>query len=109
MFSFSCKKREQIKEKIKLVETEVILIFEYKKYNDKYCDKAKFYKQVVNKTLTIVQVLYPEYSLFFLFDNVTSQSDYSKDALQVKDINKGPKKKPPILYNSWFDYENICI
>lgn len=39
-----------------------------------------------------MQVLYPKYSLLFLFDNTTSYFVYFKDVFQVKNINKGLKK-----------------
>lgn len=56
-----------------------------------------------------MQALYPKYSLLFLFDNITNYSLYSKDVFQVKNINKSSGKKQPILQNSWFNCENICI
>lgn len=100
LFSLTPEKREQIKEKTRLVETKAIEIFEYRKNNDGYWDRAKLYKQVVDKALLIAQAFYPRYSLLFLFDNATSHFVYSKDALQVKDINKDLKGKQPILRNS---------
>lgn len=68
-------------------------IFEYGKNNHKYWDGTKLHKQVVDKALPIAQILYSEYSLLFLFDNFTSHFIYSKDALQIKDMNKGPGEK----------------
>lgn len=65
--------------KTELVEIKIVEIFEYKKNNDKYWDGAKLYKQVVNKVLLIAQVFYTEFSLFFLFDNITNYSIYFKD------------------------------
>ena len=109
LFSLSPEKREEIKEETGLVKTEALEIFEYRKNNDGYWDGAKLHNQVVNKALPITQALYPGYSLLFLFDNVTSHSVYSKDAFQVKDINKGLGGKQPILRNAWFDRENIRI
>ena len=76
-------------EKCSLLETEVVKVFEYKKNNDRYWDRARLHKQVVSKALFSANALYPEYSLLFLFDNVTSHSVYTKDALQVQEINKG--------------------
>lgn len=48
---------------------------------------------MVNKTLPIMQALYPKYSFLFLFDNIISYSFYSKDIVQIKDINKVSKEK----------------
>lgn len=79
-FLFS-KKREEIKEEIKLVETKAIDIFEYRKNNDGYWNGVKLYKQVANKTLSIMLTLYSRYSFLFLFNNATSHSIYSKDTL----------------------------
>lgn len=100
LFSLSPEKREKIKEEIGLVETEAVEIFEYGKNNDGYWDGAKLHNQVVNKALPIAQALYPGYSLLFIFDNATSHSVYSRDAVHVKDMNKGPGGKQPILRDS---------
>ena len=88
------------------MHTESVEIFEYGKNNNRYWDEAKLYQQVVNKTLPIVEVLYLGYSLLFLFDNYTSYSVYAKDALQVKDINKGIGGQQPRLRSGWFNYGN---
>ena len=50
-------------------------------------------KQVKNKALPIAQAFYPSYSFLFLFDNTTNHSVYRQDALQVKNIDKGPGRK----------------
>lgn len=47
-------------------------IFEYKKNNDKYQDKAKLYYQVMKKALPITKIFYFRHSLLFYFDNVTN-------------------------------------
>lgn len=70
-------------------------IFDYGKNNDGYWDGAKLHQQVVNKALPIAEALYPGYSLLFLFNNATSHSVYAKDALQVKDMNKGVGSQQP--------------
>lgn len=46
------------------------------------------YKQVVSKVLSIVEAIYPRYSLLFQFDNATNYSVYTKNALQVQEIHK---------------------
>ncbi len=74
-------KREEVIQQTGLQEIEAVEIFKYRKNNDSYWDGAKLHKQVVNKALPVVEALYPEYSLFFLFDNITSYSVYAKDAL----------------------------
>lgn len=58
------------------------------KKNDRYLDGAKLYQQVINNVLPIAEILYPGYSLLFLFNNAISHSVYTKDAIQVRDINK---------------------
>lgn len=67
--------------------------FEYKKNNNRYQDEAKLHKQVVKKALPIVKTFYPGYSLYFLFNNVTSHSVDIKNVLQIKKINKGVGRK----------------
>lgn len=81
-----------------LTTTKAVKIFQYGKNNDGYWDGAKLHKQVV--------ALYPGYSLCFLFDNATSHSVYAKDALQVKDMNKGVGEKQSILRNRCTDYSS---
>lgn len=71
-----------------MLEKEAVEIFKYRKNNNDYCDKAKLYEQVVNKTLPIIEALDPGYSLLFLFNNATNYSLYVKNVLQIKDINK---------------------
>lgn len=63
-------------------------IFEYKDNSNKYWDKAKLYKQVVNKALFIAKILYPNYLLLIFFNNTTNYSIYIKDILHIKNINK---------------------
>lgn len=60
---------------------EVVKIFKYKKNNNRYWDRAKLYKQIVNKALFIAKILYFEYSLLFLFNNTISHLGYAKDVL----------------------------
>lgn len=59
----------------------MVEIFEYAKNNNYYWDRAKLYKQVINKTLSILETFYPKYSLFFLVNNAISHSIYIKDIL----------------------------
>ena len=46
-------------------------------------------EQIKAKVLPIAEVLYLEYELLFIFDNVISYTIYAKDKLQVMHINKG--------------------
>ena len=101
--SLSLKKREEIVQETGLIEIEAVEVFEYGKNNDGYWDGAKLHQQVVKKALPIAEALYPGYSLLFLFDNATSHSVYTKDALQAKDMNKGSGGKQLILRDGWFD------
>ena len=93
------KKREEVIQQTGLKFTKAAEIFEYGKNNNKYWNGAKLYKQVVEKALPIAEALYPRYSLCFLFNNATSHSVYAKDALQVKEINKGVSGKQLWLRN----------
>ncbi len=97
--SLTPKKREEDIQQAGLQKIEVVEIFEYGKNNDSYWDKTKLHKQVVNKALPIIEVFYPRYSFYFLFDNTTSHSVYAKDTLQVKDMNKDCGGKQPVLRN----------
>ena len=107
--SLSPEKRDEVVEKCGLVSTEAMEIFEYGKNNDGYWDGAKLHHQVMKKALPIAEALYPGYSLLFLFDNATSHSVYAKDALQVKDMNKGIGGKQPILRNGWYNLNGVRI
>lgn len=62
-----------------LIFIKTIKIFEYEKNNNKYWNKTKLYKQVVKKILSITKVFYLKYLLYFLFDNATSHSIYTKN------------------------------
>lgn len=95
----SPEKRDKVVEKCGLVSTKVVEIFKYEKNNNSYQDEAKLYYQVMNKTLPITEVFYLEYSFLFFFNKITSHFVYKKDALQVKDMNKGIESKQPILRN----------
>lgn len=43
----------------------------------------------MTKALSIVEALYSGYSLLFLFNNATSHSLYSQNALRIANVNKG--------------------
>lgn len=105
--SLTPEKREKVIEKTGLRHTEAVEVFEYGKNNDGDWDGAKLHQQVVNKTLPVAKALYPGYSLLFFFNNATSHSVYAKNALQVKDINKGIGDQQPQLRNEWFDCGNV--
>lgn len=64
---------------------------------------------MANKALPIAEAFYPGYSLLFLFDNATSHSVYVKDALKVKDMNKGVGGQQPQLRNGWFYHHDTQI
>lgn len=98
ILSFGClnlatltpEKRQKVLEKPGLTHIEAVEIFGHRKNSDGYWDGAKLHQQVVKKALPIAEALFPGYSLLFLFDNATSPSVYAKDALEAKDMNKGP-------------------
>lgn len=79
--SLNLEKRAKVVEKYRLVSTKAVKIFEYKKNNNGYWDEAKLYYQMMKKALPITKALYFRYSLFFVFNNVTSNSVYTKYAL----------------------------
>lgn len=62
-----------------LLKTKVIKIFIYGKNNNGYQNEAKLHQQVVNKTLPIIEAIYPRYLLHFLFNNTKSHSVYTKN------------------------------
>lgn len=70
------------------IMTKIKKIFEYRKNNDGYWDGIKLYQQVIIKTLSIAKTLYLGYLFGFLFDNITSYFVYTKDILQIVNINK---------------------
>lgn len=97
--------QQDLIERCGLRETEAVEIFEFGKNNQGYWTGANLLKQVKNKALSIAQALYPGYSLLFLFDNATSHSVYKQNALQIKNMSKGPSKKQAFLRNGWFERE----
>lgn len=82
-----------------LIIIKVVKIFEYGKNNNRYYNRVKLYKQVVEKALFIVEALYLRYSLYFLFDNTTSHSIYAKDIHQIKNMNERVGEKQLMLRN----------
>lgn len=56
---------------------EAIEYFEYEKINDGYQKKKYLLKQVIEKVLSIVKVLYLKHQLLFSFDNVISYSIFA--------------------------------
>ena len=59
--------------------------------------------------MPIVEALYLGYSLLFLFDNATSHSVYTKDALQIQEMNKSVGGKQAQLRNSWFEKVEVWV
>lgn len=76
-------KKKKIIEKYGLLKIKAVEIFEYKKNNNKYQDRAKLHKQIVNKALFIAKILYVGYLFLFLFDNAINYLVYIKDAFQI--------------------------
>ena len=70
-------KKKEVIDKTGLSVIKAVELFEYKKKKEGYWDRSKLHKQVINKTLLIAEVLYPSYSLLFLFDNATSHFVYA--------------------------------
>ena len=99
--------QQDLVERCGLTETEAVEIFEFGKNNQGFWTRADLLKQVKNKALPIAQALYPGYSLFFLFDNSTSHSVYGQDALQAKNMGKGPGGKQAFLRNVSFEEGGI--
>ena len=66
IFSLFEGKRKEVMEKIRLTIIEAVELFEYKKANERYWDRSKFHKQVVNKILPLAKTLYPGYFCFCL-------------------------------------------
>lgn len=89
--------QRELIDKFGLTQTEAVEIFEFGKNNQGYWTGADLLKQVKEKALPIAEVLYPGYSLLFLFDNATSHLVYSQDALQVKSMGKGSGGKQLFL------------
>lgn len=96
-------------EKSGLLVTKAVELFEYGKSNKGYWDGVKLHKQVVNKALPIAEVLYPGYSLLFLFYNATSHSVYAQNALRTAQMNKGVGGQKPWLRNGWFEKDGAYI
>ena len=63
--SLSPEKRDKVVEKCGLMFTKFVEIFEYKKKNDRYWNKAKLHYQVIKKALSIAEAFYPGYFFFF--------------------------------------------
>jgi hypothetical protein len=106
--TLSTEEQEDLVTRCGLAATEAVEIFEFGKNNQGYWDGADLLKQVREKALPIAEALYPGYSLLFLFDNATSHSVYAPDALQVKNMAKGPGGKQAFLRDGWFEKDGVC-
>lgn len=84
-------------------------ILKYKKNNEGYWDGVKLVKQDKEKALSIAEVLYPRYSLLFLFDNANSHLVYLTDALRVKNMNKGFGGKQAFLKDGWYFQDGLQV
>ncbi len=73
--------------------TEAVKLLEYRKKNERYWDRAKLHRQVVEKTLPIADAFFPGYSLRFLFDNATGHSVNVEYAQCIQNMNKEIKRK----------------
>jgi hypothetical protein len=91
-----------------LAATEAVENFEFGKNNRGYWDGADLLKQVREEALPITEALYPGYSLLFLFDNAISHCVCAPDALQVKNMAKGPGGKQSFLRDGWFEKDGVC-
>lgn len=60
---------------------EAVIYFEYNKIEERYWIGKYLLDQIKNKALSIVEALYLEYKLLFMFDNTTSHTIYVKDIL----------------------------
>lgn len=90
-----------------LAKTEAAELFEYRKNNNRYWDRPKLIKQVVQKAIPIAEALYPGYSLLFTFDNATSHAIYAKDAFCTAGMNKSSGGNQLLLRDGWFQINNI--
>lgn len=80
-------------EKYSFLEIEVVEIFEYRKNNNGYWNRAKLHKQVISKAFPIAEVLDLRYSLFFLFDNTTILGNfiYTQSTYLIQVLLDSPK------------------
>lgn len=58
--------------------------------------------QIWAKVLFIREILYLEYKLLLIFDNITSYVIYAKNILHITYINKRLKSQQPFLQASWY-------
>lgn len=79
-----------------------MIYFEYGKTKKGYWTNKYLLNQIPNKVLPIMQILYLEYELLFLFDNAISYSIYAKNVLQITQINKKSRDQHPFLCLNWY-------
>jgi len=89
------------------VPLEAAVLFEYGK-EEGYWDGQRLLEQLKTRALPIASALYPGYEFLFLFDNATSHSVYTDDALRASKMNKGRGGRQPLLRDGWYrDGEEI--
>lgn len=88
LLSFFFKKQIEVIEKLSFRMTKIVNVYQYNNNNDSYQNKAKLYQQVVSKALPITKVLYLDYLLVLLFNNITCYFVYVKHVLYIKNKQK---------------------
>ena len=67
---------------------EIATYFKYEKIEKKYQIGKYLLDQIQKKVLSIKETLYLSYELLFMFDNATSCAVYTKNTLQIVNMNK---------------------
>lgn len=109
LFRLLEEEQDQLVERYGLSSKEAVEILKYGKNNEGHWDGVKLVKQVKEKALPIAEALYPGYSLLFLFDNTTSHSVYSTDALRMKNMSKGSGGKQVFLRDGWYLQDGLRV
>lgn len=81
-------KKEEIRQKTRLITIEAMELFKYKKKDRNYENKEKLHDQVVNKTISIFKAFYPGCYFIFLLKNANSVFAYCTFTLHSKRIKK---------------------
>jgi len=86
--------------------------FEYGMNNDGYWKSENLISHILDVVIPIVELLYPpeSYCALFFFDNATSYSCFTPDALRTKAINLGPGGDQASIRNTAFlDFQTSML
>ncbi len=87
------------------IPKEACIVMYPGKNNDGWWKTDDLINQVVKRAIPIFEARFPGYQILFAFDNASSHSAFSPDALIAKHMNLNPGGKQPKMRKTYFGEE----